>query len=161
MIIQNLKLKTKNFKKGFTLIELLIVIAIIGVLATLLMANFIGIRQRARDAQRKSDVRQIQAALELYRSDNQAYPTIGSGDGFFPTATSCKQSLKSLDHISTYMTSIPCDPTGGSYTYTTPNNGYKLVACLENANDSQKDTSGKDASCTGAADLASFTVYNP
>src|SRR5579872_5421721 len=60
--------------KGFTLIELLIVLAIIGVLTGLLLANFIGVRERARDAQRKSDVKQIQTALELYRQDNGTYP---------------------------------------------------------------------------------------
>jgi type II secretion system protein G len=157
--------KIKKINKGFTLIELLIVIAIIGVLATLLMANFIGVRQRARDAQRKSDARQIQAALEIYRSDNQAYPPVGSGDGNLPGTTSCKASLKSPDHNSTYMASIPCDPTGGSYIYTYPypnptSAGYKLVACLENGSDSQKDLSGKDASCPAAAN-ASFTVYSP
>ena len=68
----------KNIK-GFTLVELLIVIAIIGVLSALLMANFIGVRQRARDAQRKSDLRQMQSALELYRSDLGLYPTTQNG----------------------------------------------------------------------------------
>src|SRR3990167_9460895 len=60
--------------RGFTLIELLVVIAIVGLMSGFLVANFIGIKQRARDGQRKSDLRQIQAALELYRSDNASYP---------------------------------------------------------------------------------------
>jgi general secretion pathway protein G len=97
-------IKIRNFNKGFTLIELLIVIAIIGVLSTLLMANFIGVRQRARDAQRKSDIRQIQAALEIYRSDSGAYPPTGS----FPSP--CGSPLASGG--STYMQKIPCDPSG-------------------------------------------------
>jgi len=151
--------KIKKINKGFTLIELLIVIAIIGVLATLLMVNFIGVRQRARDAQRKSDVRQIQAALEIYRSDNQTYPPL-AGNGSFSTNNSCGQSLKDPTGASTYMTKIPCDPTSGSYTYSlTASGGYTLVACLENGSDSQKDAS-KDASCPAGA-AASFTVYSP
>jgi general secretion pathway protein G len=56
-------------KKGFTLIELLVVIAIIGMLSALLVPNFMGARERARDAQRKSDLKQIQKALEMYRQD--------------------------------------------------------------------------------------------
>lgn len=136
--------------KGFTLIELLIVIAIIGVLATLLMANFIGVRQRARDAQRKSDVRQVQSALEIYRSDQSTYP---------PTATlsSCGGSLAVSGTI--YMQKLPCDPTSGlAYTYaqTGGGTGYTLYACLENANDSQQD---KVDLCAGAN--VSFTVQNP
>lgn len=60
-----------GFSKGFTLIELLVVLVIIASLATLLTANFVGVRQRGRDAQRKSDLRQIQSAFELYRADNR------------------------------------------------------------------------------------------
>jgi len=46
---------------GFTLVELLVVIVIISVLAGLLVSNFIGVRLRGRDAQRKSDLAQIQS----------------------------------------------------------------------------------------------------
>src|SRR5437588_640087 len=60
--------------KGFTLIELLVVIAIIGILATIVMVNVLSVRSRARDTQRKSDIRQIQSALELYRADQGSYP---------------------------------------------------------------------------------------
>src|SRR5688500_9422256 len=60
--------------KGFTLIELLIVIAIMGTLVTLLLPNFIGSRQRAKDARRKLDVEQIRSALAQYRSVNGSYP---------------------------------------------------------------------------------------
>ena len=136
--------------KGFTLIELLIVIAIIGVLSALLMANFIGVRQRARDSQRKADLRQIQSALELYRSDLSSYQTTAS----FPA---CNLSL--ISGGTTYMQKVPCDPTNTSpfvYSYSSGGTTYTLYACLENGSDSQKDAS-KQSSCT----LASFTVTNP
>lgn len=123
--------------KGFTLVELLIVVAIIGILSTLLTANFIGVRQRARDGQRKADLRQVQSALELYRADHQAYP--GSIANCL-TGT----SLMSPDcATSTYMKKVPTDPNGsgyynsGSYYYTSNGTTYTLGACLENANDTQ------------------------
>lgn len=144
MKIQNSKLKIQNFSKGFTLIELLIVIAIIGVLATLLMANFVGVRQRARDAQRKSDVRQIQAALEIFRSDNGGYP---------PAPLTCGASLTSGG--STYMKKIPCDPNGGSYIYLSGGTDYTLYACLENASDSQAEAD------KGTCATAKYLVLNP
>src|SRR5438034_6926778 len=56
---------------GFTLIELLVVISVIGILAAglLLLINPFAQFQKARDAQRKSDLGQIQKALELYSQD--------------------------------------------------------------------------------------------
>lgn len=136
---------------GFTLIELLVVVAIIGILASLIMANLVGIRQRARDAQRKSDVRQVQSAVELYRSDTGSYPTTVQ----YPT---CNQSLSA--NSTTYMKAIPCDPlTATSYSYTSDGTTYTLIACLENGSDSQKDSSNV-APCNGTSNF-SFTVKNP
>jgi general secretion pathway protein G len=140
--IRNQKLEAK----GFTLIELLIVISIIGVLASLLMVNFIGVRQRARDAQRKTDIRQIQAALEMYRADVGTYP-----DSNTFTANTCIGSKSGVYDCSSdatkYMQETPVDPVssssssyynGGKYCYDNPSEStYYLVACLENKSDSQ------------------------
>lgn len=150
-IMEKLKHKLSTIRytlcpsKGFTLIELLIVIVIIGVLSAMLMANFVGVRQRARDAQRKSDLRQIQSALELYRSDVGNYP---AANGSMLSTAGCPTS-SSLSYGGTvYMNKIPCDPVlnpydnpgyAGEYQYTgigSPATGYKIYACLENQNDS-------------------------
>jgi type II secretory pathway pseudopilin PulG len=123
------------------------------------MVNFVGVRQRARDAQRKSDLRQIQSALELYRADNNSYPASGNQDGQFPTT--CPTKFDSTDKTVTYMTTVPCDALGGSYTYSTTNVGanYAITACLENANDNQKDTTNVPP-CNGTTNF-SYTVVNP
>jgi len=60
--------------KAFTLIELLIVVAIIGILSSVVLVGLRGVRAKARDAQRISDFRQIQAALELFYSQTNRYP---------------------------------------------------------------------------------------
>lgn len=138
--------------RGFTLIELLIVIAIIGILSTLLTANFIGVRQRSRDATRKSNLRQIQSALELYRSDQGSYPT---------NVPNCTNSMMSPDcATTTYMQKVPTDPTSSAY-YSYSSNGttYTLIACLENANDSDKDATNVSP-CNGTSNF-SFTLKNP
>ena len=164
--MQNLKLKIKNINKGFTLIELLIVIAIIGVLATLLMVNFVGVRQRARDAQRKSDLRQIQSALEIWRSDNGSYPASAE---FAPRGLgTCGDPL--IKNGTTYMVKIPCDPSNtGKFVYTYVSSGgvqtsagYTLYSCLENVGDSQKDKVNNTTYCdpTGTTNW-SFTLTNP
>ncbi len=60
---------------GFTMIELLIVIAVIGVLASMGLIAFTGQQKSARDTQRKSDLQQYRIALENYATaNNSAYP---------------------------------------------------------------------------------------
>jgi len=154
-MIQKSKIKNQKSKlqRGFTLIELLIVISIIGILATLLMANFVGVRQRGRDGQRKSDLRQIQSALELYRADQGSYPN---------PLPDCGASL--VVGSSTYMQKIPCDPINSSpYLYAYSSNGttYAIIACLENVNDSQKDTTSVSPCDTSGVSNTSFTLQNP
>lgn len=69
--------QTKN--QGFTLIELLVVIAIIGMLSSVILASLNSARNKARDARRLSDLKQIQIALELYYDTNRSYPNPGWG----------------------------------------------------------------------------------
>ncbi len=64
-----------NWRTGFTLVELLVVISIIGTLVAILLPNFMGARERARDAQKIQDAYAIKNALRMYYNDNQAYPT--------------------------------------------------------------------------------------
>jgi len=62
-------------KKGFTLLEILVVISIIGILTGLAIFSFEPAQKRARDTQRKSDLKQYQTSLESYANNNNGlYP---------------------------------------------------------------------------------------
>ncbi len=71
----NPKSKIKNIH-GFTLIELLIVVAIIAILAAIAIPNFLAAQTRAKVGRAKADMHSIANALEAYRTDNEAYPTM-------------------------------------------------------------------------------------
>jgi len=144
-------------KKGFTLIELLVVIGIIGMLSALLVPNFMGARERARDAQRKSDLKQIQKALEMYRQD-QNPPA-------YPTATTSRFGICGGQFGSTtiYMNKIPCDPLGPTPYYYLPNNTnltYTLCACIENKADPEA-TAGNCSNTCPSGITKNYIVVEP
>jgi prepilin-type N-terminal cleavage/methylation domain-containing protein len=142
-----------NQSKGFTLIELLIVLAIIGTLTGVVMVNILSARERGRDAERKSELRQLQTAFEIYRADQGTYPP--------SPLPACDTALAAGG--TTYIQKIPCDPTNSGqhvFTYTTTGTTYSLFACLENERDQQRDKVNNATYCNGTSN-ASFTLTNP
>ena len=131
-----------NMKNAFTLVELLIVMSIIGVLAAIGLGSFTTAQMRGRDAQRKSDLKQVSHALELYYSDHKKYPDAG--------VINDNWGLEFKDSNGTiYFKILPADPTSSqSYTYVLPdspsNQKFQLFAHLENSQD--KDCINND--CT-------------
>lgn len=146
-------------QQGFTLLELLIVIVIIGILATIVVPGLVSGPKRARDAQRKADMRSIKNALETYYNDNNAYI---SQTGTNPVANTSLYSTAMLSLVTAYMPTAPCDPrsatksiTAGQncptgtadgtntlrYAYrSTATSAFLLCATLENPNDPDDGT---------------------
>ena len=61
--------KIRNRQKGFTLIELLIVVAIIGIIAALLIPNFLDALQKAKQKRTVADVRNTGTAMFSWLTD--------------------------------------------------------------------------------------------
>ncbi|MGB9883475.1 MAG: type II secretion system protein GspG, partial [Microgenomates group bacterium] len=100
--------------------------------------NFMGARERARDSQRKSDLKQIQKALEMYKQDQTlpAYPTsIPITPGLCWSSGGVGATCPSGN---IYMNKFPTDPSPGKryyYSVDNTNLNYTLCACLENKAD--------------------------
>ncbi|OGH68673.1 MAG: hypothetical protein A3I29_05030 [Candidatus Magasanikbacteria bacterium RIFCSPLOWO2_02_FULL_44_11] len=119
-------------KRGFTLIELLVVIAIIGLLSTLAVVALGSARVKARDSKRLSDLKQLQTALELYYTDQNAYPagsSVGLGSGNYACLNSSGWAATGC--ASPYMGQVPNDPNSGAYTYTAASGSYTITGTLE------------------------------
>jgi len=143
-------MKTKH---GFTLIELLVVIAIIGMLSALLLPNFMSARERARDSQRKSDLKQIQKAFEMYKQDQPlpAYPAT------LPTA-----NIEFSYNGNIYMNKFPSDPSPGKqYYYSSSDLNYTLCACLENNADPDATTGTQCSVCSACSSGPCYIVNQP
>ncbi len=109
----------KRREAGFTLIEIMVVIAIIGILATLIVPKIMGRPDEARAIAAKHDVGTIVQAMKLYRLDIGRYPTTEQGIKALvekPTSEPVPQNWKAGG----YLDSIPKDPWGNPYQYANP-----------------------------------------
>ena len=132
------KQSNRKHERGFTLMELMVVMVIIGILATIVAGNFVQAKLRARDAQRKNDLGQMQRTMEAYYNDYGIYPSFLSSDMawgaiFVDPATEV-----------TYMNQLPNDPQQPASQFlllvSTDGIKYQLFAHLENTKDDDIST---------------------
>lgn len=117
-------------QKGLTLIEILIVVAILMLIMLALFKVFKLDVDRAKDVQRKNDLKDIKLAFEDYYNDHQTYPPQSflsdcGGDSLIP-----------------YLKKVPCDPvTREPYLYIPypgdgdNSRGYRVLSLLEDKSD--------------------------
>ena len=131
------------------------VIAIIGLLASIVLVSLNTARQKARDSRRLSDLRQVALALELYYdNNNNAYPLITAGC----TSANWQNQMTTALEGGGYMTEVPIDPLNGAtywYAYSstlTTGAEYVLKARLELAGNPAfvTDVDGEPLGCTVA-----------
>ncbi len=126
--------------RGFTLIELLTVVAIIGVLSSIIFVSLTSARAKARDARRAEDVKTLKAALEVYQQTYGEYPAASTNDDTGTSITTLAESLITYNN-NNYLVEIPQDPkhkgTGQDYQYVRGSTKmtYGIRVSLENPND--------------------------
>ncbi len=105
--------------EGFTLLELMVVVVIIGILAVMIVPRVIDRPDQARMIRAQQDIKVIENALEMYRLDNQTYPTTAQGLTALverPTSNPVPKNWSG----SGYLRSLPTDPWGNDYQYLNP-----------------------------------------
>ena len=102
----------KRSERGFTLVELMVVVAVIGVLATLAVPLYTNIQARGRLAKAQADSRTLASAVSVY----------GTHMGRIPSAltqlTTVATNAQGLS-AGPFVASLPAAPGGwAAYTYT-------------------------------------------
>jgi len=106
-------------QQGFTLIEVMVVIAIIGIMATLIVPQIMSKPDEARVIAAKQDINSIVQALKLYRLDIGRYPTTEQGLSALVTKPT-KEPIPQNWKPNGYVDRLPKDPWGFAYQYSNP-----------------------------------------
>lgn len=104
---------------GFTLIEIMVVIVILGILASVVVPRIMDNPDKARVVKAKSDIRALEAALNLYRLDNFQYPSTDQGLRALAEKPSGSPEPRNYKDGG-YIDRLPKDPWGNNYEYLNP-----------------------------------------
>jgi general secretion pathway protein G len=159
-LAKNHQLTVLKKSSGFTLIELITVIGVISVLSVMGMAALdpLGQFQKSTDARKKSDLSQIQKAIEIYYEDNNRYPYLGTNGAISYLIKSNATDSNGLnwgDSWQPYMNILPEPPDDTTYVYyvdeAAGGQSYYLYASLSRGSkDSQACNNGLE--CQSAVD---------
>ncbi len=168
--------------KGFTLIEVMIVIAIIGLLSSVILTSLTVTKDKANTAKRIANAKELEQALEVYYINNGAYPTT-SGSLSSDCSTWGGPNADWIPGLRpTYIAALPSDPdTDGinkcCYLYRSNGTNFKLTFAyqcttkmtqgtyasyprfIDPSHDSGPSSSLQD--WNGATSLTDWAIYTP
>lgn len=107
-------------KLGFTIIELLVVVAIIGLLSSIISFTLNNARTKARDTRRVSDLKQIKSGLDIYYQNGSGYPDTATWNAAVGGGLLCS---------ATHIMQIPHDPISPAYEYVYAASGTSFSGC--------------------------------
>lgn len=119
--------RIKTQRQGFTLIELLLVLVILAVLGSVVVPKFTKRSQQAKETAAKTDIANMEVAIDSFEIDTGRYPTNTEGiEVLIEEPSNTKDDWKGP-----YLKrGVPLDPWGKEYYYKQPGQyneyGYDL-----------------------------------
>ena len=130
--------KKKNMS-GFSLVELMVVVAIIGILATLALPRLKVFQAKARQAEARTNLKQIFTLEEAYAGDNDEYVNLS------PIPSSLEDDKPECKNNSLGFIVTPCSKARYQYEVTDASTSSYLGSAKSSKGDKNKVMSGCDA----------------
>ncbi|KJY84095.1 general secretion pathway protein GspG [Vibrio galatheae] len=110
--------KKMTKQSGFTLLEVMVVVVILGILASFVVPNLLGNKEKADQQKAITDIVALENALDMYKLDNSVYPTTDQGLEALVTKPSSPEPRNYPQDG--YIRRLPTDPWGNEYQYLSP-----------------------------------------
>ena len=115
----------KRRQSGFTLLEVMVVIVILGILASLVVPNLMGNKEKADQQKAVSNIVALENALDMYKLDNSRYPTTEQGLEALVSKPQGEPEPRNYKSDG-YIKRLPQDPWGGAYQLMSPGEHGKI-----------------------------------
>ncbi len=109
------ELKKRQVRTGFTMVELMAVLIILGLLAGVVVKNFVGQTERAKVTTTKASLRQLASAVNQFYMDTNRYPAEDEGLYALIEPPSDVQNFQPGGYLDT--TDVPTDGWGNEFIY--------------------------------------------
>ncbi|WP_411572401.1 type II secretion system major pseudopilin GspG [Vibrio sp. TH_r3] len=142
----------KRKQNGFTLLEVMVVVVILGILASFVVPNLLGNKEKADQQKAVSDITALEQALDMYKLDNSVYPTTDQGlEALVNKPSGSPEPRNYLD--GGYIRRLPQDPWGYDYQYLSPgDNGTIDIFSL--------GSDGQEGGEDSAADIGNWNLQD-
>lgn len=118
-------MKVRNKQQGFTLLEVMVVIVILGILASMVVPNLMGNKDKADIQKAVSDIVALENSLDMYKLDNSIYPTTEQGlEALTQKPTGSPEPRNYREDG--YVKRLPQDPWRNDYLLLSPGENGKL-----------------------------------
>ena len=136
------KVRIKN-RSGFTMVELMAVLIILGLLATVVVKNFMGQTDKAKVTTTKANLKVLHEAVLMFKLDTGRYPTEEEGLTALIEEPTDVEGWQSGGYLES--TELPTDPWGREFIFQLDPESGKAFVIISYGADGEEEGEDYDA----------------